>query len=71
MQNLPKIQEGFRKWADEERAFWYDAGREARGTDREYGGDTWIGYYAFHEGKRNEHQRHTPRRGRRPASLPQ
>lgn len=48
---LQAIQEGFRKWADEERAIWYAAGRRARGTNLDYTGTTWIGYYAFMEGK--------------------
>lgn len=49
--NLPKIAEGLRKWADEERAFWHAEGIKARNTDIDYDGKTWVGFYAFHEGK--------------------
>ena len=48
---LKEIQKGFRSWAQEERAFWYEAGLRARGTSQEYSGTSWIGYYAFCEGK--------------------
>jgi len=48
---LQDIQEGFKKWAQDEYDFWYEAGRRARGTDQDYSGTSWIGYHAFFNGK--------------------
>lgn len=48
---LQDIQKGIQSWAEEERAYWYAAGKRARGTNLDYSGSTWIGYYAFHQGK--------------------
>lgn len=51
MSNLERIQEVISTIAKDDRDYWYAAGQRARGTDEEYTGRTWVGYYAFHEGK--------------------
>lgn len=51
MMILEQIKEGICAWAADERDFWYGQGVKARGTDVEYWGETWIGYYAFLDGK--------------------
>jgi len=48
---LESIKAGMKKWAQGEWDDWYEAGRRAKGTNRDYTGTTWIGYHAFWQGK--------------------
>lgn len=48
---LREIQKEIKKWSREECEFWYQRGLKARGTNLDYEGSTWIGYYAFHDAK--------------------
>lgn len=52
MRNLERIKEVISAVAQDDRDYWYAAGQRARGTDEEYSGRTWVGYYAFCEGKK-------------------
>ena len=55
---LREIQKEIKKWSREECEFWYQRGLKARGTNLDYEGSTWIGYYAFHDAKeKHAHER--------------